>query len=187
MSPQNSMLSILDRFNKINMISLRFNPHKFDVLGKVSLPVHQLNPYELGFYRATSWLYALYFESDRVNVDFLCAQLAAYNIEQDDGHSRIVQQMRTYFQHNLDPTREQNRMIQLTCEHWFQKQCQAHAPSPSKQWGICLQHLLGDALIFLTALRDCVRCIEQDERRENILQQWLFRRQRYHPHMSLTD
>lgn len=179
--PDRLMLTIFERVNEINMIGSRFNPHSFEVFGKISLSVRQLTPYELGFYRAISWLYALYFESDRVNVEFLRDQLTGYRIEQNESHVQIVHQLRTYLQHNLDPTKEQNRAIQYACECWFQKQCLVPVPSTEPQWRHCLQRLLQDALVFLTALQDCVRRIEQDEGREDILQQWVFRRQRYHP------
>lgn len=181
--PDRLMLTIFERVNEINMIGSRFNPHSFEVLGKISLSVRQLTPYELGFYRAISWLYALYFESDRVNVEFLRDQLTGYRIEQNENHVQVVHQLRTYLQHNLDPTKEQNRAIQYACECWFQKQCQVPVPSTEPQWRLCLQRLLQDALAFLTALQDCIRRIEQDEGREDILRQWVFRRQRYHlPH-----
>jgi hypothetical protein len=175
------MLSILDLVNEINMVGLRFNPGGFEVLGKVTLSVRHLTPYEFGFHRAVSWFYVLYFETDRVNVEFLREQLVAYGIDQNESHIRVVHQMRMYLQHNLDPTKEQNRAIQYACERWFQEQCQVPVPSTQKQWRLCLQPLLQDAYQFLTALRDCIRCIEQDECREDILQQWDFRRQRYHP------
>jgi hypothetical protein len=135
-SPQSLMLSIFDLVNEINLVGLRLNPSGAEVFGKVSLSVRNLAPFEFGFLRAVSWLYALYFEAGKVSVEFLLEQLAAYGIDHDGGqisHTVIVQQMRTYLQHNLDPTKEQNRAIQYACENWFREQCKAPVPTTGNQ------------------------------------------------------
>ncbi len=183
-SPQSLMLSIFDLVNEINIVGLRLNPSGAEVFGMVSLSVGNLVPFEFGFLRAVSWLYALYFEAGKVNVEFLLEQLAAYGIDHSENqisHIEIVQQMRTYLQHNLDPTKEQNRTIQYACEHWFLEQCKTPVPTTGTHWRLCLLSILQGALDFLTALRDCIRYIEQDEGCQEILQRWEFRRQRYHP------
>lgn len=183
-SPESLMLSIFALVNDINLVGLRLNFSRTEVLGKVSLPVASLTPYEFGFLRGVSWFYVLYYETGKVNVEFLLEQLTAYEIghnENRKSHLTIVHQMRTYLQHNLDPTKEQNRMIQYACEHWLREQCKGQLPTMERDWRLCLLSLLQDALDFLTALKDCIRLIEQDESRENILQQWRICRERYHP------
>jgi len=178
------MLSILDLVNEINLVGLRLNSNGAEVLGKVSLKLRDLTPSELGFLRVVSWLYVLYYETSRINVEFLSEQMAAYALDQDGKqttHLKVVHQMRTFLQHNLDPTKEQNRLIQCTCERWLQEQCLVPVPATDKHWRLCLVSLLQSAIDFLTVLCDCIRQIEQDESCEHILIQWEIRRKRYHP------
>lgn len=156
------------------------------VLGRPSLSMPAVTPAAFGFMRTISWLYVLYFEVARVNVDFLLGRLQAYELDPTDqsiSHRRIVQQLRTYLQHHLDITKPHDRLIQEASEQWLYQQCHTHVPVDEQQWEQCLIALLIEARTFLSLLRSCIRYIEQDESREEILRLWHFQHVRYHaPH-----
>src|SRR5579884_2858911 len=115
------MLTILNLVQEINLVSVRMCPHAGDILSRISLQLRDYSSAELTFLRTVSWLYVLYYEAGKVNISFLYDQLPAYKLgdeKQLAEHLKIVQHMRTFLQHNLDPTKEQNRSIQLMCEEW---------------------------------------------------------------------
>jgi hypothetical protein len=133
--------------------------------------------------QTVSWLYVMYYEVGKVNVEFLNERLSVYELDPTGMislHHKTVQWLRTYLQHNLDVRKSHDRSIQEECERWLYNQCRSRVPADDRQWKNCLIGLLKEAHSFLTLLRTCIRSIEQDESRDTILQIWNFRRTRYH-------
>ncbi len=183
-APASLMYEILKLGEEINDVAKRLNSDGQGVFDNLSLRMPSFVPAELGFLRMVSWLYVLYQEAGGVNVDFLSERLPVYDLDPDGKlhrHLGIVQELRTFLQHNLDPGKTQNRQIQENCERWFRSQCNTPVPAEEEQWNRCLIGLLNEALEFLKALRNCIRDIEQDESCEQIIHEWDFRRKRYHP------
>ncbi len=184
--PESLMYEILRLVEEIHQVGLRLSNEEAGVFGALSLHIPVLTPAELGFVRTVSWLYVLYFEVGKVNVEFLSEKLSVFGHDADGTtvvHRGTVQQLRTYSQHNLDPSERQNRQIQEYCERWFESKCGTPIPKEDGQWHICLTELLEEALRFLKALGQCIRSIERDDSRGQILHDWEFRRKRYHaPH-----
>ncbi len=150
----------------------------------VSLEMPKLAPAEIGFLRAVSWLYVHYFEAGNIGVKFLVRKFEVYSIDSTRagvGHQDIVQRLRTYLQHNLDPHKERGAVIQRACSEWFAQACGTVDPSAEEEWQRCLLKLLDDALKFIEALSSCVRQIERDESREMMLEQWRFALDRHFP------
>src|SRR6266581_7839188 len=142
---QSLMFSILILVEEINRVASRINEGKEDVFGVISLPMPKFTPPELGFIRTTSWLYVLYFEAGRVSVQFLFERFSAFGLDPERNispHLGLVQQMRTFLQHNLDPRKEQNRRIQEDCEKWLEEHCKTRVPELDRQWNRCLEGLL---------------------------------------------
>src|SRR5262249_34934235 len=141
-------------------------------------------PSELGFMRTVSWLYVLYHEAGRPSVAFLCGLLHGYDLDPDGriaAHLALVQQLRTFLQHNLDPGKPHDTQIWTACEEWFQRHCRTRVPVENDHWDGCLLALLDEARRFFQALSGCVRAIEGDEARQDVVDQWVFRKSRYHP------
>jgi hypothetical protein len=183
-NPKMLMYEILQLHDEVNHIASHLNKDAREVFGKISLGNPVFNPPELGFMRAVSWLFVVYYEVGRVNVEFLNERLASYNLDIDGKnnlHFQTIQQLRTYLQHNLDASKPHDRRIQANCGAWFHHYCGTHVPKDGKQWKICLMSLLKEAHSFLNALKNCIRCIEQDESREYILYEWNLRHTRTHP------
>jgi hypothetical protein len=178
------MYKVLSLCEEIDQVAGALKSDGPEVFGQVSLPYPAFSPAQLGFIRTVSWLYVLYNEAGKINISFLSNKLSVYDLDPLgtlSNHLQIVQQLRTYLQHNLDPTKTQNRSIQECCRNWLKRQCKTPIPGNEEQWNASLLGLLNEAVGFLVAIRDCVRRIEQDESKEEILRDWDFRRRRYHP------
>jgi hypothetical protein len=120
----------------------------------------------------------------KIGVAFLTDRLPTYGLDPDGrlrDHRRLVDQLRTFLQHNLDPREHHDRDVQDHCEAWLEAHCGTRVPGAHEQWQRCLLRLLEEALDFLEALLQTVRSIEQDESREEICRAWQFRIERYHP------
>jgi len=181
--PASLMYEIFRLREEIDRMAARLN-QSTPIFSSLSMPMPKLTPPELGLLRAVSWFYVLYYEVGKVNVEFLNERLSAYNLDLEQkvaNHLHTVEQLRTFFQHNLDPSRPHDRKIQEDCEQWFQNQCKTYEPRNNEHWQGCLIGFPHEAHSFFVALQKCIHCIEQDESREQILRDWDFRRNRYHP------
>lgn len=181
--PESMMYQILSLKEEIDQVTSKLN--KTDgFFGSLSLRMPKFVPSELGFLRTVSWLYVLYYETGKVNVNFLTERFSAYDIDSNkklSKHLLSVQQFRTFLQHNLDPKEQHNLVIQKSCEEWLEDRCGTPIPGNEQQWNSCLINLLDEAIEFLSALRTCIRNIEKDESRDEILREWDFVRKRFHP------
>lgn len=181
------MYDILLLKDEINRVALQF--HEIDgiedgVFGYLSLSRPRFSSAEAGFLRVVSWLYVTYREAAGINIEFLKERLSAYGLDPDgdaSAHYTNVYNLRTFLQHNLDPARSRNRQVQEACTIWFKEQCGTPAPAEESHWANCLQAMLREAGYFFEAVRECIRRIERDESRDQILREWSFRRSRYHP------
>jgi hypothetical protein len=167
----------------IDRMSARLN-NGLKVFNDVSLEKPKLKPAELGLLRAVSWFYGLYFEAGAVNVQFLNQLINTYRLDPSGAvsyHLNLVNQLRTYFHHNLDPSKHRDRIIQEYCEEWFKKQCGTFQPDSEEEWFSCLDAFIKEVRDYFQALSKCIRMIEQDESKDKILQDWEFSRTREHP------
>ena len=177
------MYAIVQKKEGIDRMSKRLNNGQA-VFREISLEMPKLTPPELGLLRVVSWFYVHYYEAGKINVDFLAERLTTYNLDPVGNlsqHLTLVNRLRTYFQHNLDPSSPRDRDIQDYCEMWFKSQCGTFEPSEDSEWKKCLHGFLQETIDFLDALLKSIREIEQDESREQILRDWDLRRSRYHP------
>jgi hypothetical protein len=182
-SPKELMYELISLKEEIDTLARSLTVQE-GVFGEVSLSMPKLTPAELGLLRTVSWVYVLYNEAGKVNVEFLSEKLSAYGLNPQNKHTehlRIVHDLRTYFQHNLNPNEPRSRQKQETCKQWFRTQCKTAVPAAEEEWKDCLTGLMNEVSDFLKTLSQCMRSIEQDESREQILREWKFRRIRYHP------
>jgi hypothetical protein len=189
-TPESLMYQILARREEINRVAQRL-PHVTDgVFEPVSLEMPKFKPAELGFLRLVSWLFVLYHEVGRVGVAFLGSRLPTCGLD-PDGRIRncpfIVQKLRTFLQHNLDPRKQQDSDLQQDCESWLRKHSGTPVPGEEGQWERCVFGLLSEALEFMDALLSVLRSIEKDESREEVCREWLFRIKRFHPPHSFDN
>ena len=174
---------VLDRLSKnINNGIPVFRP--------TSLEIPVLLPAELGLLRAVSWFYVHYNEVGKVNVRFLLNYLPTYGLDESEKfseHFKFVVHLRTYFQHNLDPTKNRSINIKKLCESWFLAHSGTSVPTKESEWQSCLEGFLGEVGEFFAVLSDCLRRIEEDEFKDTILESWSNKRNRYHPPESFDN
>jgi hypothetical protein len=178
------MYDVIDARDNINRVAAAILEDRQSVFGSVSLPIPRFVPSELGFLRSISWLYVHYHEAGKPSVQFLAEQLPVLTPGAPGdavNHPRMIQRIRTLLQHNLGGGATQGLQIQLDCEAWFQRMCGTPVPDTADDWDRCLVGLLSEALLFLGQMLACIRAIERDAAREGLLEQWRFRRKRYHP------
>lgn len=179
--PEYLMYNIFRRIEEIDRICYSVIEEK--LFGNISITMPKFLPSELGFIRVTSWFYVLYFELGKISIDYFNNLIPTYNpsLEKSISHINTIHHLRTYLQHNLDPTKSHNKAIQKHCETWLSTKCNTAIPSTEEQWQNCLCALLEEATEYLDALIFSIRSIEQDESSEVIFSNWLNRRNKYHP------
>lgn len=182
-SPESIMYKIIQKKDAVNRMSERLdNGHK--VFKELYLEMPKCAPAELGLLRVVSWFYVLYTEAGEINVEFLTDRFESYSLDPDkklSNHRRLVNQLRTYFQHNLNPNKPRDLGIKEYCESWFKLFSGTLEPEEENEWSKCLNGFLKETLDFFDAMLKCIRKIEQDESREQIIKEWNFRRDKYHP------
>jgi hypothetical protein len=181
--PKSLMYEVLDLKDEINLVASKIEgvDHVFD---DMSLRMPNLAPPELGFLRTVSWLYVLYYETGKINIDFIKKLLPTYELDSETNiknHLCSVQRLRTFLQHNLNLSKVHDYSIQEYCETWFKRNCGTPVPRDENHWNLCLNSILKETLTFLKAIRNCIRKIEIDESVIQIVDQWNFVRKRYHP------
>ena len=183
-TPEELLLGILRRIEEINRVAPGLTGTDRAGFAPISLDIPKQDPPELGFILTVSWLFVLYYEAGRVEAAFLSKRLTVYEIDLGPDiadHPQLVRAMRTYLQHNLDSSKASDRATKSKCEAWLDRQCGTPVPGGPEHWAGCLRGLLCQALEFVGALLQVVRRIEQDESREEICREWVFRIERYHP------
>jgi hypothetical protein len=143
-------------------------------------------PAEAAFMRTTAWLYILYWETGKASVVYLVdigKKWQTHRGEELDFHYRLVAVLRTYMQHNLSLSSNNDCVKKKMCEKWFKSSCGTSVPVEEEHWGCCLKVLLNGAYEFLDVLVSVVRRIEGDEDSGDMLSDWTLRVERYHaPH-----
>ena len=178
------MYELISLKEEINQLAQSLINNQEAVFDELSLSIPKLTPAELGLLRTVSWLYVLYNEVGKVNVGFLVDKLSAYGIDPDEKHAmhfRTVRYLRTFFQHHLNLNENRDANIREACQHWFDEQCRTALPREEAQWKDCLIALLNEAVSFLRTLELCIDQIKDDESSAEIVREWEFRRNRYHP------
>jgi hypothetical protein len=181
-TPQELMYSIVAKCEQTNQLG-RSMLEDIIVFGNVSGGYPKLIPAELGFLRCVSWLFRLFFEAGRVNVQFLMARRASYHLD-DEGRLRsilnLIKELRTYTQHNLDPSAPHDREIITAAEKWLSNQSGTAVPDTEQEWQECLVALLHEAHALVEGLTAVLRSIERDGDKTTICVDWKLRLDRQH-------
>src|SRR5258708_28901983 len=183
-TPDALLMGLIRLKDEVNTVSGRLSAGECVVFRSHSLPMPRFSSPELGFLLTCSWLYVLYFEAGKTSLDFLKERIQVYKLDQEKHiaeHIYTVGRIRTYLHHNLYPEVQRDRNTLETCEKWLEKYCQTRIPMNDEQWYNCLIPLLQEARICLEMLRNCIREIEKDESREQVILTWSARLKRYHP------
>ena len=182
-SPDSLFFSLIKEREEVDRLTESLLGRPFKAFGPVSHPVPNLGPAELGFLRSIAYLYATYQEVGRVSVTYLSRVLNAFGLDPSGdvaAHVAHVEKLRTYLQHNLNPTNSGDLGTIRTCEDWLSVQCGSRVPATEEQWLLVLCALLNDALKTAMVFNRAIRAIEADESRDEMLRQWRFEFERFH-------
>ena len=149
-----------------------------------SLPIPKFTYAELDMLRTLAWLYALYQELGKPSIIYIVDKFDVYGVDEGKNHRNHpvnVRNLRTIFQHNLDPLSQSDNKTRKDCEIWFKSQCNKVYPDTDDEWQQALIGLLEEAQGFLKSVLTCIRKIEEDESVEEMVRQWEFRLRRHHP------
>ncbi|MEK7996653.1 MAG: hypothetical protein AAB403_22855 [Planctomycetota bacterium] len=180
----NRMYELLRMIEQINRVAMTMPGLAGGVFAPVSLEIPKLAPPELGCMRVVSRLFVQHFEAGKIGTAFLEARGDVYGHDPEQKvkrHRLLTQQLRTFFQHNLDSKKPQDRDIVEGCERWFRENCGTAVPSTDEHWGKCLSALLAQAQECFEILLKTLRSIEADESCLNICREWELRIKRHHP------
>ena len=184
MEPDLALIEIHRKREEINRIVQLAFADVGPVFQNISLQIPRFKPAELGFIRMTSWLYVHYYETGRAPVRFLLRMFPIYKgntCVNSSGHYSRVDHLRTYLQHNLDPTHQRDEKIAQKCENWFRSVCGSAVPAEDFHWENLLNELSREALIFFDGLLVTIRGIETDESTDAIQREWRECVNREHP------
>ncbi len=151
--------------------------------GRSLCGLRRYQPAELAFIRVVAWLYVQYFEVGGVSIRFLASLFDGYGLDSAcelRAHVDRTGRLRTYLQHNLDPSSESDAVTRATCEDWFEGICGSRVPGREEHWSLCVAAQVRDAKLLFGTLLEAVRAIERDEAREVIVEQWRIRVTRHH-------
>lgn len=170
--PRQSVETLEARVSKeianINLYSRQLLASRTEVFDKISLATWTLgaNP-ELDFFRLTSWLYVLYFEAGR-------ATLGHFTRENNrlKQHRELVLSLRTWSQHNLDPTSQRDIALEVRCGEWFTLTCKTVNPRDHEHWDMLCVAVLAEALEFLELLKEQIARIESSEFSATLIEDW---------------
>lgn len=154
------------------------------VFASISLRMPRLNSGEIGFLHAVSWLFVLFFEAGRPSVSFIESHFVRQGLDPERKSSSLltlVNRLRTYLQHNLDPTSVGDSATARTCEEWFRVVCGTPVPADDGHWVMLVDELVSRSVSCMEDLHRAVRNIERDPARSSIVQEWVRRVTRFHP------
>jgi len=130
---------------------------------------------EVGFIRATSWLYCLYFEVGHVTIGFFLRLNEVYQLierEKIEQHIEAVRCLRTELHHNLG-FEDSDQQARSAAESWKRKACRTAVPDTNQHWQNCYDKLVSEAESILRVLENLVRQLEADgDAAEENLNEW---------------
>lgn len=186
-------------YYRISALISQLNAEAVDLFKDAQFPIFATEPsitkpqydserssFESSFSQTISWFYILYNEIGRDKLPFLVEKFGLYAAEQEDAakqHLEIIQNLRTYFQHNLKLDSKEDQKTRQICFDWFKATCGNESPVDSDEWFKCLVTVLDETHRFFGSLNMCLIGIGEDDSSTEIVEQWRYRITRSHsPH-----
>lgn len=183
LAPHPFFREIQKKIDKLNQISQDIGKIE-KIFRGVSISAPTYSCHEAGFLRTISWLYILFYEAGRVNVEFLVEYLNPSGLDSQGKaikHIRVIHSMRTSLQHNLDLNENRDKSLRELSELWFVDRLGVMSPHKSKEWEKCLTDLLNESCETMELLIKSLTYIQKDDFCDGIVSQWNEKCSRYHP------
>lgn len=137
------------------------------------------NDHELSFKNIIFYLYRLYFERAKINIEVMADYTHLVDSEKDDivEIREVVHDFRTKFGHYLDLSLKHNKQIKRRCALWFFNNILKEWPTVDDEWKICEIILLEETIRSLEAIYSVLnRIVSENE--ERIYEQWKMKQKR---------
>jgi hypothetical protein len=178
---QQTLFRIGNKIREANELVRHF-PGVTEVFPETSLtPPNRTVPAELGFIRSVSWAFVLLHEAGRASVKLLEGFTANARPSERDELNRnleLVNELRTFLQHDLERTSLRNAALDARCAGWFKESCGTAVPSTEEEWAACLLKFLERVEKSLEILVRSIREIEKHAAATEIFQTWSVRKKR---------
>lgn len=146
--------------------------------------------YEAGFIKMVSWLYMLYYESGRGELEYATERFDLYNIDSEKtsrSHYKVINNLRTVFQHNAIIDTGKNITHRRNTESWFNRIINVNAPSNADEWEKSFNSITEDSLSLMTYLLQLLNEISRDDLKESILEDWHRKSSRTYQHYEFDS
>ncbi len=137
------------------------------------------NNHELSFKNIIFYLYRLYYERAKINIEVMADYSHLVDKEKSDivEIREVVHDFRTKFGHYLDLTLKRSKQINRRCALWFFKNISKEWPTIDDEWKVCEIILLEDTIQSLETIYNVLnRIVYEDEKR--IYEQWKMKQKR---------
>ncbi len=176
---------IMELVSSINLATTRISGGRIVFFREISIDI-EFNTFEGCFKDMINWLYALYFEVSKPNLDYMVDKIRANHIALSDQAmetKKLIHAIRTVRSHNLDLSKSDDRNKRNYCEEWFKAKIGRSTPVDEGSWRICLSALLDQVLSFLGGIEQGIAISEGNDEFDVALSDWIKKVERsYLPH-----
>lgn len=188
----NNTLNFSNKIININSIILEINQltsqnigafHFFeDIQEKDNTP----SSFESQFWELVIYLYGVYFERSRINMDFVINFLEDEELFFTKQHKITIHSLRTYYTHNLSKN-ERNKKVKKTCLNWLLGKNLFDFPSEENDWKILSEEIHNETSKTLNIIKRRLESLIADADFNFILNEWIIKKNKDYPDYKLVE
>lgn len=143
---------------------------------------------EAAYYVNIDYFYGLFFERCDIYRDFIMQKILLFNLEYEKVKTSIalIHDLRTYKSHTLDKVKSHDKNVIERIEKWYFR-LTGHKRLSDADYVICSNELIDLAETILNAILYCVKKIESDSRKEQMICEMLMAKESYCPDFYIED
>ena len=137
---------------------------------------------EAAYYVNIDYFYGLFFERCDIYREFIMQKISLFNLEYEKVKTSIelIHDLRTYKSHTLDKVKVHDKNIIERIEKWNFR-LTGHKRLGDTDYVICSKELIDLAECILNAILNCIKRIESDNRKEQMIREMLMAKESYCP------
>lgn len=170
---------ILNKINFVNERTLQITNNVVTFFHQNTLGLSKDTSNSHNFSQVVSFLYVLYIECSGYNLKFI-QQREDFKKNNNNVHYFTIISLRTYEQHYTDISNAEDKAKINHRNNWFNELIGINEPEDEKQWIICLQKLMEEAINYLDKIILSIDNIEVDELKDIIIKDWISKSLRNH-------
>ena len=143
---------------------------------------------EAAYYVNIDYFYGLFFERCDIYKEFIMQKILLFNLEYEKVKSSIslIHDLRTYKSHTLDKVKVHDKNVIEKVEKWNYR-LTGHKRLSNADYVICANELIDLVEIILNAILYCIREIESDSRKEQMISEMLMAKENYCPDFYIEN